>query len=104
MPTIPLPPVPRFPTVHDMRTPFLTFCLIAGTLLSAVSFAATPKVDGAPAQIRKVLEARYPQVKILDVKPSPIAGLYEVFTGDAVAYASPNGEYLTTGPLIATAE
>jgi thiol:disulfide interchange protein DsbC len=87
-----------------MRTTLLTAPLIAvgGALLLGTCLAAAPKTD-APAQIKKNLEARYPQVKVVDVKPAPVAGLYEVFTGDSIVYASPDGSYLIGGPLINTA-
>ncbi|MEJ1964402.1 MAG: DsbC family protein [Gammaproteobacteria bacterium] len=88
-----------------MRTTSLTASLIAvgGALVSGLCFAAAPKVD-APAEIKKVLEERYPQVKVVDVKPAQIAGLYEVFTGDAIIYASANGDFLVAGPLMDTKE
>ncbi len=89
-----------------MRRTLTTASLIAVAciVLDGVSVAAAPKVSAAPAEIRKILEERYPQVKIVDVKPAPVVGLYEVFTGDAIVYASPNGEYLVNGPLINTAD
>lgn len=88
-----------------MRKILLTASLIAAgcTGLQGLSFAAAaPKTDDAPAQIKKALEERYPQVKVVDVKPAPIAGLYEVFTGDAIVYASPNGDYVLSGPMFDT--
>ncbi len=86
-----------------MRTIFLTSSLLACALLSGFSVAATPKND-APTNIKKVLETRYPQVKVVDVTPSPVAGLYEVFTGDSIVYASANGDFLLGGPLMSTAD
>ena len=86
-----------------MRTTTLTASLIAigGALLSGICLGAAPKTD-APAEIKKTLEARYPQIKVLDVKPSQVDGLYEVFTGDNIVYASPTGDYLFAGPMIGT--
>jgi thiol:disulfide interchange protein DsbC len=100
---VPFAPCPCFHTVRHMRTTRLTASLIAigGTLLSGFALAASAKTDPA-AEIKKALEARYPEVKVLDVRPAPVAGLYEVFTGDTIIYASPTGDYLIGGPMVDT--
>ena len=87
-----------------MRTTSLTASLIVmgSALLPGICLAAAPKTDPA-AEIKKNLEERYPQVKVIDVKPAPVAGLYEVFTGDTIVYTSADGGYLLGGPLISTA-
>lgn len=87
-----------------MRTTLRTVCLIAVACaaVSQSSFAAT-KAEPA-ADIKKTLETRYPQVKVLDVAPTPVNGLYEVFTGDSIVYASANGEFLIGGPLMSTSD
>jgi len=55
-----------------------------GAALLACMAAAWCKNDPSPiaAAIKSTLESRFPDVKILDVQPSPAPHLYEVFTGD----------------------
>ncbi len=76
--------------------------LILAVLAPAFIVAAQPVVADLSALQARLTE-RYPQVQILQVAPSPIAGLYEVFTGDSVAYADPNGDYLIVGQMMETA-
>lgn len=54
------------------------------------------------AQIRKVLDERYPMINITSVQPSPIAGLYEVMVGGKLVYVNQTGDYLLPGPLVET--
>lgn len=83
-----------------MRTTLLATLLLA---TSAVSLAAVPKVSDVDAAIRKVFATTYPSVKIVDVRPGPVEGLYEVFTGDNIVYANATGSLLFVGPLVDTA-
>jgi thiol:disulfide interchange protein DsbC len=85
-----------------LRTPLLALSLLAaGTLLlPGVGLAAANKAADAEATIRKALSAAYPEVKIVDVRPAPIEGLYEVFTGDAIVYSNATGSLLMLGPLV----
>jgi len=53
---------------------------------------------GAP--IKKAIESRFAGVKVLDVIPSPINGLYEVYTGDRILYSDSTGDHLIVGSLI----
>jgi hypothetical protein len=61
---------------------------------------AAQAIADAPAAIRKALHERYPEVPIVDVKPSPLPGLFEVFTGTAIVYTDASGDHLVAGPLI----
>jgi thiol:disulfide interchange protein DsbC len=54
------------------------------------------------ATIKKTLESRYPEVPVTDVRPSPIPGMYQVFSADAIVYVDRTGEYLIAGPMVAT--
>lgn len=83
-----------------MRTTLLTTLLLA---TSTVSVAASPKIADVDASIREVFATSYPAVKIVDVRPGPVEGLYEVFTGDNVVYANASGSLLFVGPLVDTA-
>ena len=63
--------------------------------------AAAP--DGAKtAALRQTLEARFPDIPVLDVKPAPVPGWYEVFTGEAIAYADESGDHLLLGSMMDT--
>jgi thiol:disulfide interchange protein DsbC len=53
-----------------------------------------PKADDLRAQIAKRLE-----IKVEDVRPSPIAGLYEVRAGTEVGYVSSDGRYYVDGDV-----
>ena len=70
----------------------------------AIGSAVLPSLCLAdvPPELRKTLESRYPEVKVLDVQPSPLAGLYEVFLGDSIVYSDATGDYLLLGSLMDT--
>jgi thiol:disulfide interchange protein DsbC len=63
--------------------------------------AATPSSDAA-ALIKKSIESRFPGAHVLDIQPSAVPGLYELFMGDQIVYTDPTGDYLVMGPLIDT--
>jgi thiol:disulfide interchange protein DsbC len=52
--------------------------------------------------LKQTLQGRFPDIKILDVRPSPVPGLFEVLTEDTLAYSTPNGDYLFVGSLMDT--
>jgi thiol:disulfide interchange protein DsbC len=52
--------------------------------------------------VRSVIEKRYPNVKVVDVKPTPIPGLLELFLGDSIAYVDASGDHLLVGTLVRT--
>jgi len=58
--------------------------------------------EDASTSLRTTLQQRFPDVKIDDVVPAPIPGIYEVFTGEQVAYADRSGDYLIVGKLMDT--
>ena len=70
-------------------------------LIAVSSIAAEPSRD-VPAQLSKTLHERYPEVPIVDVRPGPMAGLYEVYTGTAIVYSDASGEHLFAGEMIET--
>lgn len=87
-----------------MRTIRLTGWLFAVTSVFAATVGLAASSSGAqvPAGLRKTLEERYPEVKIVDVRPAPIAGMYEIFTASGIIYADSTGDHLLGGPLIDT--
>jgi thiol:disulfide interchange protein DsbC len=74
--------------------------LILGAVLAAPALWA--KDDPAAAVIKTTLKERYPAITILDVQPSAVEGIYEVFTGSVIVYTDRNGDHLFTGKLYET--
>jgi thiol:disulfide interchange protein DsbC len=79
-------------------------CLLAGVALlqfPAMGSGAAAKPDAA-ATIRHNIESRFPGAHILDVRPSAIPGLYELFMGDQIVYSDAAGDYLIVGSMVDT--
>jgi thiol:disulfide interchange protein DsbC len=74
--------------------------LILGAVLAAPALWA--KDDPAAAVIKTTLKERYPAITILDVQPSAVEGIYEVFTGSVIVYTDRNADHLFTGKLYET--
>jgi thiol:disulfide interchange protein DsbC len=83
---------------HPLRM-FLS--LAVTTLAVAASTAATPPAaTTAPANPDVRVEiARKLEVKVEDVKPSPIPGLYEIRSGAEVGYVSTDGRFYVDGDV-----
>lgn len=64
-------------------------------LISVSSFAG----DDA-ATIRAALAKAFPTAKVEDIKPSPIAGIYEATANQQQVFVTTDGKYLFTGDLI----
>ncbi|MGO9803456.1 MAG: DsbC family protein [Steroidobacteraceae bacterium] len=58
--------------------------------------------DAAASRVQHTLEERFSKIKITAVLPSPVPGIYEVITGNQIAYSDPSGDYLFTGRLMDT--
>jgi thiol:disulfide interchange protein DsbC len=72
------------------------FCAVLVFALSAGALAAdTDKV----AEARTAIAAKFPGVKADQIKPSPVAGVYEVGMGADTAYVSADGKFLFSGDL-----
>lgn len=78
-----------------MKQFVLTLPIILSVLLSPAA-NGNGEVD-ADAKAR--IAAAFPGVAAKDVRPSPIAGLYEVTAGPVVVYASADGRYLFRGEI-----
>jgi thiol:disulfide interchange protein DsbC len=66
----------------------LTLCAAAGT--------------DPTETVRSSLHTHFPQLKIEDVRSSPIPGWYEVFTGSQLLYSDSSGDHVFVGKLIDT--
>jgi thiol:disulfide interchange protein DsbC len=92
----------RDPARELMRPHAFARYLVCAVLLLPAVLQAQDKTDTASAAIKQTLQARFKDVQIVDVRPSPVAGLYEVFTGNGIAYADATGNYLLVGQLLDT--
>lgn len=73
--------------------------LLAGAAAALLGLGA----QAQDAAIRKALSERIPQLaKIDEVRPTPMAGLYEVRMGTDLFYTDAKGNYLIQGELIDT--
>jgi thiol:disulfide interchange protein DsbC len=59
-------------------------------------------VQADEAAIRKTLGERYPGIVIQAVSPTPMAGIWEVWSGGRLVYTDAAGEYLLIGTLVET--
>jgi thiol:disulfide interchange protein DsbC len=82
------------------RTYPTVIALMSALISTGASAAAEPQA--ATEELRKTLQSRFPNIRIVDVQPAPVAGLFEVFTGQSIAYTDRAGDYLFTGSLIDT--
>lgn len=76
----------------------ITFLLLglAGAALSSALWAQQP----AKADPRIQIASKIPGVRAEDLRPSPIAGLYELTRGTDIAYVTSDGKYAISGDLI----
>jgi thiol:disulfide interchange protein DsbC len=68
----------------------------------APAAASTAPASEPAATIRRTIESRFPGTHVLDVRPAPIAGLYELFMGDQIVYSDPTGNYVLVGSMLNT--
>ena len=67
--------------------------------MSAQAADSAKKADAPKSDPRNVIAAQFPGVKADQIKPSPVAGVYEVSLGADTAYVSADGKYLFSGDL-----
>lgn len=71
-------------------------------LLACVFSLTLFNVEADETVIRKTLGERYPGIVIQAVTPTPMAGVWEVWTGGRLVYTDNTGEYLLLGTLVET--
>jgi len=82
-------------TIRPTILTVLAACVLAaGGMAAGQAAKQDQKPDDLRAQIAKRLE-----IKVEDVRPSPIAGLYEVRSGTEVGYVSADGRYYLDGDV-----
>jgi thiol:disulfide interchange protein DsbC len=78
---------------HSFRRTLIPVAAMLTLAASAATTQPAPKAD-VRAEIARRLE-----VKVEDVKPSPVAGLYEIRSGAEVGYVSEDGRYYVDGDV-----
>jgi thiol:disulfide interchange protein DsbC len=73
-------------------------CLLAA-LAIPVYAAGAEGTNTVPAEIRANISKSFPDVRVDDVRPSPMKGIYEVVMGAEIAYVSGDGRFLIAGDL-----
>jgi thiol:disulfide interchange protein DsbC len=53
-----------------------------------------------PADPRALIVSKFPGTRVEDVRPTPIAGIYELIRGADIAYVTADGQYAFSGDLI----
>jgi thiol:disulfide interchange protein DsbC len=73
--------------------------IAAWGLSLGVPAAAKPDVA---ATIKQTIESRFAGSHVLDVQPSAMPGVFEVFMGDQIVYTDATADYLLIGPMVDT--
>ena len=89
----------RSPSPAAMLAACAIFVLLPASFAAAA--AATAPVAAVPARKAdpRAVIAKKLEVRIDDVRQSPIPGLYEVVSGNDVLYVSPDGRYVVQGDM-----
>ena len=86
-----------------MRHPLtLSLALIACACLSGPTIAQAPAAPAATAKAdpRVAIAKRFGDIKLEDVRMSPVSGVYEVTRGSEISYVTADGKYAILGDLI----
>ena len=88
--------------MHIRRFASAAVALLAGCLASSSPALLVAAEKDPTVALRETLRTRFKDIEIVDVKPSPVPGIYEVFTGDSIAYSDATGNYVFIGSLMDT--
>lgn len=75
----------------------LTLAFSAGTIANTEGVASDQDIDVDAAQ--KKLQVSFKEMNIVDFKPAPMSGLFEVNTGQGIIYFHPENELLFFGEI-----
>jgi thiol:disulfide interchange protein DsbC len=78
---------------------FRIYCLGALTALACSGTASATEPAAKSSDPRAVIAKKFPGVKLEDIRPSPIGGVYEVLIGGDTGYVSADGRYLIAGDM-----
>ncbi|NLG77183.1 MAG: DsbC family protein [Xanthomonadaceae bacterium] len=73
--------------------------LFLPALLVLASVSVSAAEPAAKSDPRAVIAAKFPELRIEDVRPSKIPGIYEIRVGADSAYVSADGKYVITGDM-----
>lgn len=90
------------PIVHGLGRARTCLLACVALLQFPVVVLSAPSTPDVTATIRKNIESRFPGSHVLDVQPSAVPGLYELFMGDQIVYSDAAGDYLIVGPMVDT--
>jgi thiol:disulfide interchange protein DsbC len=81
-----------------------TALALVGLLLFGQSAHCAPAQNNqeVAASLKRTIESRFPGAHVLDVQPSAIPGLYELFMGDQIVYTDATGAHLVVGSMVDT--
>lgn len=74
--------------------------LACGLAATAALAACAPQQSSEVDQVRAKLQALFPELQTAAVRPSEVAGLYEVQDGANFGYVTADGKYLIEGDLL----
>src|SRR3569833_3809946 len=87
--------------VGRVRAGFVVGLAVLTIAMAADSAPPPAKPDGG-ATIKHTIVTRFPGSHVLDVQPTDISGLYEVFMGDQIVYSDATGDRVLIGNLVDT--
>lgn len=82
-----------------LRIPLLLVPLAASLAIAGAGSAAPPARSAAPKPDARTEIARRLEIRVEDVRPSAVDGLYEVSSGTEVGYVSADGRFYVAGDV-----
>jgi thiol:disulfide interchange protein DsbC len=73
--------------------------MLSRILLFFLLFSAVAQADEDP---RAVIAKQFPGTRVEDIRPTPVAGLYELSHGAEIVYVTTDGKYALNGDLLDT--
>jgi thiol:disulfide interchange protein DsbC len=85
----------------SLRLLVLTGLFVPAMLGAADAMAQLPGAlsGGSVAEVRKLISARFPEIRPEQISASPVAGLYEVRIGSKITYVSADGRHMVQGEI-----
>jgi thiol:disulfide interchange protein DsbC len=77
----------------------LSLATLMATAVAAEPAAKSADQKSADATIRAAIAKKFPEMKIDEVRPSPMKDIYEVQMGGEIAYISGDGKFLIAGDM-----
>lgn len=72
---------------------------VFGAVALLIWLGAALAADIKPAELKKRLQTLLPELAVEELKPSPVAGIYEGVVGSQIVYVTTDGRYLFVGTL-----